>query len=131
MGTQTAAPPQTEWREYFSTTKSLTIHPSPGEQVMQNGKLVTFGDIIETFTPAGDYGRLRTKNPVTIQWIENQIAAGRDDIFGSEEYNRRIVPAEVRLAQSQKEERKLQEKNEALEALLEQYKQREAATKGK
>jgi hypothetical protein len=119
-----------EAKSFFSTSRSLTIHPSAGEQVVQGGKLVgTFGEVIEQFTPVGEYGMLVTRNPITIAWIEDQIAAGRDDFLTAEEYNRRITPPAVRLATEQEKTRQLMERNEALEALLAQHKRVTEATK--
>jgi len=131
MSTLQLAPEQAtaqvqEQKTYYSTSISMMIHPSAGEQVVQNGRLVgTFGEVIEHFVPCGDYGVLHTDNPITIKWIEKQIAAGRGDMITAEEYNRRITSPDVHIARGQEKNRKLVEENEALLALVEQYRQRD------
>lgn len=111
-----------ERKSFFSKSRSLTIHPAAGEQVVQGGRLVgTFGEVIEQFTPVGEFGMLVTSNPITIKWIENQIAAGRDDLLTAEQYNTLITPPSVKLAAAEADKRKLIERNEALEAMLAEH----------
>ena len=93
------------------------MHPSIGRAVMnENGTRSTErdGEKIIQFIRFGDYGRYVTSDPQVIEYLDKQIAAGRDDSMLPEQYNERITPPQVKAAQAQAQSRMLEEENRIL-----------------
>lgn len=99
---------------YYSRSTNLVISAIKGEQVLQDGKLVRFGEKIITFFDQGDgFGRYSTDDPELIEFLEERrTTAG--DILTAREYNEQTTPLEIRL---QSRDRELSEANRLIEKL--------------
>lgn len=107
----------TEPRTFFSTLPELTMHPNAGRPtILTNGIRSTEreGEKIIEFTRWGDYGRIVTDDPEVIEFLEKQIASGRDDILTVEQYSDRITPDKVKADLAMAQNRTITDENRIL-----------------
>lgn len=120
-------------KEYYSTRRALKIQVNSGKPTYDQGGAYVgrIGYKEAAFNPLGDFGHLVTNDPEVQAYLDNQIANGNTEIFGPEEFNRRITPPEVRAQQAMDEVERLRKllserdgevvrKNELLEKLQQQ-----------
>lgn len=89
-----------EPQTYYSRSRGLMICAVHGEMTQSDGETKRQGEKHVQFAPAGvesDFGVFRTSDPELIEFLDNRIVETHD-IFGPEEYNKLIVPADVRNA---------------------------------
>jgi len=115
---------------YYSKHKYLVFPAGPSQRIIQNGMAVTLDAPEIAFSPVGSvdnpdgWGQFNTSDPVKIEACERRIKE-QGDIFGPEEFNKRLKPAgermvdaEAGLASMTAENQRLIEANNRLAAML-------------
>lgn len=96
---------------FYSESRGLMITITPPQRVIEDGMSKVIGGRTVQFTPMGQskFGSLTTDDPEIIEALRKC-----PDVFDALEFNKRSVPAEKRLEET---ERKLFEANRLLEKL--------------
>lgn len=82
-------------RTFYSASKGLFICASHGEMQSVGGESKRLGEKHIQFREVGDFGMFTTSDPELIAYLDKRQAEV-SDVFGPEEYQKRIVPAEMR-----------------------------------
>ena len=117
-----------EPKTYYSRSKGLMICASHGRLESMDGESKRVGEKHIQFGPAGvesDFGIFRTADTELIEYLDERVETVKD-VFGAEEYNRLIIPADVRAGML---ERQLQDANRLI-ALLKDRGVEPATAKG-
>jgi len=114
-----------EQKTYYSEV-GLTMWP--GEDggvttVMNNGTVqqITRPAIKFSRMGASQFFSFNTENPKEIEWLDARMEKVRD-VFGPEEFNRRITPDSQKISALESKLRELEQKNSLLEKLQAQGK---------
>jgi len=88
----------TEPKTYYSEITGLSISAVKGELTQIAGERVRVGEKIIQFAPMGssNFGSFTTTDPELIAFLEHRVRTV-GDVFGPEEYYRRIVPTEQQI----------------------------------
>lgn len=115
-----------ERKTFYSTAAHLQLHVNNGQQVMKNGAVEQHGEKLVEFAPlalgnGATFGVLSTNDPEVIEYVERQMATGRNDLLTAEQYLERSLSPEEKLSIERKAhretERKLEESNRLLAAM--------------
>lgn len=114
-GADATPPPSKSVKHYYSIGQNMYVNVNPGKRVLEEGNVARIGEKGAQFLPNGSgYGVLITSDPEVIAWMDKHIADGNTDIFGQQEYNKRLLTPTQRVETL---ERKLQEQNELIAKL--------------
>lgn len=111
-------------KTYYSRIKGLVFYSGPSTRLIQNGMAVTIDSPEIAFSPMGssDYkdgwGQFTTDDPALIAACEKRRVE-QGDIFGPEEFNKKMKPVAEQLEDSEVKMKRLIEDNNRLTALLE------------
>ena len=111
MTTQSTTPNAT----FYSAAAGLIVNINIGHRVIDPGGTTSVvGQKVAEFTPIGDgFGKLVTNDPEIIEKMSARMATV-GDVFDAAEYNRRTIPADVRLKDIEKEHARLLEDHNRL-----------------
>lgn len=106
-------PEEKPLREFYSTAQYYNLRYSLGTPVISNGlRLGRENEEILEFKPFGKFGRYATNDPDKIAFLEKQ-----GDLFGPEEFARRVTPIEQQMEQ---QKRTIEQQNRLIEQLTKQ-----------
>lgn len=107
-----------ESRTFYSKSRGLLICADPGKMIQMDGETKRVGEKRIEFRPVGDFGIFQTTDPELIAYLDKRIV-DVGDVFGPAEYQKRIVPPEMR---ADALERELQDANRLIAQLKAQKK---------
>lgn len=110
---------------YVQGAAGLAVSINKPQRILENGNSKVIGGEMIEFQPMGfnsDFGMLITSNPEVIAVLEQ-----RKDVFGPEEFNRRMMTPEARAKQLETANSRLVSENNRLLAQLAEAKQARTA----
>lgn len=112
--TEVLSPSKQETKHYFTKAQNLHINFQAARKELVDGELRSTGSVSAQFTPDGaGFGRFYTDDPALIKFLDARVAEV-GDIFGPDEYQKLLVPAEKR---AEDLERKLTQANDLIKKL--------------
>ena len=111
-------------KTFYSKIKGLVFYSGPSTRIIQNGQAVSIDAPEIAFSPMGssDYkdgwGQFTTSDPALIEACERRRTE-QGDIFGPEEFNKKMKPVAEQLEDSETHLKRLIEDNNRLTTLLE------------
>lgn len=116
------APTKQEQRTYYSPNGGLTICVNQGKRVLAgDGRMYLEGHKEARFMPQADnWGRLTTKDPEVIEFLDERMKRGDTDVFDVDAYVERTTPAHIRAKQAQEAaKRAISDQNRLLQKVVE------------
>lgn len=122
-----------EAQTFYSVTPGLALYAGKTSTVLVDGRLTYVDPPLVRFTPLGSasvegkkYGYYTTSDPDIIAFLNARAAQGLD-VITAEEFNRRMMPAEMGRKMAEEEATRLRAENNRLLAMLEELRKPKVA----